>query len=282
MAFSGVEYLQPSIGGVPSLAASPTDIVCLNGNVFDVFDLSSSTASEYGTSGGDWANGADGLVYAAGKFWFNNVWSGYLYVGISPIDTSTWAATPGVGYNRRGALVVCGDWVYGTDARYDTSTNTQSSYTTAGYVLGSMSGRMFAGVGTTLSEINPSTASVITSWTLPIAVKPYSHRGAAVGSRLFFGTDNQSIPVVFFDTDTDTVGAIAATPPLAYDPTSTWVGHSDGYLYATGLESKLMVLDPATGRNDVDDLVTPRTGRRAVLSVGSDLWIPTTEPSPWP
>lgn len=283
MAFSSTIYYTPGVLSWGAMAASSTHVVAIDGNSprnkFAVFTLSSNTSQVYSLpSGTSYATDYNGIVYSAGAFWFN--YDNYL----GRIDPSGWSFTKSpYAYGHRGSLTVVGSWIYGATHRYNTSTDTYSSHARSGTSWGTVSGRLFMASGTTLTEVDPDTAAVVDTWTLPYTAYL---GGVTVGTRLYFTTQLTGQPFVWFDASTDTVGSLPASPPLSGGMTIQWVAHSDGYLY--GLTSEwgraLIVFDPATSLNYIDYpySAAPTDDYRAIVSTGGKLYTVSPGPVTWP
>lgn len=285
MAFSGTEYFQPGdISYV--MAGSSTHAVGLlyPGSSLQsrigVFTVATNTALVYGLP---WSSGynipSGSMVYAASAFWlqYNSGSAPFLI----RIDPSSWSvASVGSGGNP-GAVTVCGDWIYGRQFKYNTTTDTLSTHSNAQQHWGSVAGRLFAISSVTLSEVDPSTDSVIDTWALPYT--GYG-RGVAIGNRLFFRTQIANSPFVWFDASTDTVGLRTASPATTWFSTYQCTAHTDGYIYSVldiGGGKRLQVLDPATGRWFADYPVTNRD-RGGVTSAGGKILLTSGDPSSWP
>lgn len=285
MAFTGTEYFQAGLRS-HAMTASSTHIVGLlttsPRDLFSVFTASTNTALVYGLPEATTTVALGSIVYAGGKFWYSSVVGSS--AAIAWIDPSGWTASlVGSHSGGVGSITACGDWIYGSGHRYNMSTNTYSTHARTVSWWGSVGGRLFAVSGTTLTEVNPSDASVLGTWTLS---KSCTGQGVALGTKLYFGATDNSTPLCWFDAATDTVGARSATPPLSNASSLLqWVAHSDGYLYNMIDDAgtrKLLVLDPATGRWYMDIAVTNRDSRYSVASCGSKLYIQTSVPSSWP
>lgn len=283
MTFSSTIYYTPGVRSYGAIAASSTHVVAVDGDYprdkFAVFTISSNTASVYSLpAGSSYATDYGGVVYTAGAFWFN-------YDNkLGRIDPSVWSVTATTpAYGGRGALTVVGDWIYGAKHRYNTSTDTYSSHSRVGLGWGTVGGRLFMVDSTTLTEVDPATAAVVDTWTLPYAGY---FRGVTVGTRLYFTTQLPGQPFVWFDASTDTVGSLPASPTLPNGIPLQWCAHSDGYLYGLMNNSgrHLLVFDPATGRNYTNYPYDPAPvdEYRAIASTGGKLYTVSPLPSSWP
>ena len=278
MPLSGVEYTEFAPSTIFKTVECAGYALSISTGSFAVFDPTTNTSRAFSWPAfypyyvGAWSH--------AGKTWAQFAYYGYSPTYLVMVDPSSGLAvtksTPGTGLTAG-----VGDYLFGLSNRvYQISTDTATIVAGADRgVPASANGRLFGSSGTTLTELSPD-ASLTTgsSWTMPIAPASY---GRAAGTRIYWGTGVASVPVVGFDTATDTPFAVAATPAgfPQYDTQNIeWTPHSDGYLYRRtnvygGYTPNITIIDPSTGRWANEVSPSGRNIGPGVASIGAKLYV---------
>lgn len=285
MALTGVEYTEFAPSTIFKTVECAGYALSISNVSFAVFDPTTNTSQAF-----SWPTYYPNYLGAwshAGKTWAQ--FAAYDYS--SPIYLVMVDPASGLTYTKptlttRWTAGV-GDYLFGTSNKvYQISTDTVTSV--AGADRGtpaSANGRLFGASETTLTELSPDTSLTTgSSWTLPIAPAVYGapvSYGRAAGTLIYWGTGVASVPVVGFDTATDTPFAVAATPagfPQYNNENIEWTPHSDGYLYrrtnvSGGTTPNLTIIDPSTGRWANEASPSGRNIGPGVASIGSKLYV---------
>lgn len=294
MALSGVEYLEVCVAEPSADCFVNGYIVAINsgntppgallgGNsvvrrnvstgVVAAFD-GTGTVLPGGGSGGWYPNPCDSDgTYA---YWTNGV----SVASFAPSSGVTSVVYSGPGSYNGAAFAVTDNSFGATPAsggHVNLSSGSRTTLAGAGSDAIAASASMFYRCdGTTLYEITASTNSVSATHTYAGGARK---RGTWISNRIYWGHDTHA--AVWFDIVTGTSGHIAATPAGFVNMGVEWVSHSDGYLYRSGVvggKSVLQILDPATNRWALEEIIPNRGRRGYVVSDGTNLWVPSGEP----